>query len=516
MSADTKSSRNTSGSRLSLTSTTSLYIVLLAIGSSCIFLPWSRGGFSADDWLVIARNMHVDASEVPAWFVTMRSGWYRPLWDLWVTLNWQVFGESPPLHRISGIALHTGIVIAVFLLGSWLPAGGRAAGVLAALVHSCLAVHAEAVMWISAVNELLAALFVSWGLVFLLLYLRLNGRIFLVLTWICYLLSLTAKETALAFPLMALAIVIAVDTSDSNDTGTSNHRTDERRTSYRRLLALLPIFLTGAVYLVARVNLGTTPYDVDITAVGLAKNLVYYVLMLTVALPASTSYLLSSDVPIVVRGPAIISVAVATLSMAMILVQVVRQWLRTRHDDIARGVSATAIIAIAGIAPVLPIVTERTAYMSSIGTSLMLGLLFSSILPSPTSRRWMKSTAFVVVVLYLTVNLFALNVRAYWWLRAGSATSELMVLLEDEIDTLDPDTKVIVENLPDRLHYGLAFRNMFPWAAEVRGWSNEVVGRLDSETESTSRDGVTPTILSDEPSVYAVYYRYEDSELIHR
>ncbi len=84
-----------------------------------------------------------------------QSHYYRPLQDVWLGLNYQLFGLNPIGPHALMVGLHLLAVVLAYRIAARLTAD-RVAGLLAALLFGLLPVHAEAVVWATAIPESLA------------------------------------------------------------------------------------------------------------------------------------------------------------------------------------------------------------------------------------------------------------------------------------------------------------------------------------------------------------------------
>jgi Flp pilus assembly protein TadD len=86
------------------------------------------------------------------------SNYYRPLNQIWMMVNHELFGTAPGGYHATAIALHALVTFLVFLLAARTLKDRVAAG-FAALLFAVHPLHVESVAWISAANEPEYALF---------------------------------------------------------------------------------------------------------------------------------------------------------------------------------------------------------------------------------------------------------------------------------------------------------------------------------------------------------------------
>ncbi|MGH7815590.1 MAG: tetratricopeptide repeat protein [Candidatus Binataceae bacterium] len=145
-------------------------VTLTLAVTAIVFARCLHNGFVFDDDNMIVLNRSI-GSWAFAWksFVNdswwfrdplrlPQSGYYRPLQDLWLWLNFHLFGLEPPGWHATAIALHLAVVWLVFWVASRL-AANRWTGALAAALFALMPIHAEPVVWASAIPLPLAAAF---------------------------------------------------------------------------------------------------------------------------------------------------------------------------------------------------------------------------------------------------------------------------------------------------------------------------------------------------------------------
>jgi len=146
-------------------------IVFALVSVSLIYRGALHSYFLNDDvqWLHDAR--HFDAWKM--WHVDRYDHFYRPAIELYFYLGRRFYGcAAVPFHLTS---------IAVHLLNTWIlyelarSVGGRAFGVLTAVLFVAQPGYVEAVVWVAAITDLLPALWYLLTLWLLLLVLRRGG-----------------------------------------------------------------------------------------------------------------------------------------------------------------------------------------------------------------------------------------------------------------------------------------------------------------------------------------------------
>jgi hypothetical protein len=181
-----------------------LVLCSIAAVSLLVYLPAVNNSFMSDDFGIFPLLQAFEQN--PSYIFDTTSELFRVMSYLYFWACFTLFGLNPELYYLAGIALHALISILVNCLvrritGDWL--SGWAAGLFFAAYER----HQEAVMWISAANELILTL---WCLVFLLLWDRAisstGGRsVYAPAALVVFAVALFSKEAAVVLAAIAAA-----------------------------------------------------------------------------------------------------------------------------------------------------------------------------------------------------------------------------------------------------------------------------------------------------------------------
>jgi protein O-mannosyl-transferase len=186
-------------------------VVLLV--TAAVYLPALGFGFVLDDWTqIVLSHARFTWHSIPGYFTTdvwsyilqFKSNYYRPVFMLWLMLNYQLFGlETVPWHA-SMIVAHMAVTLMVYFLAQRLTGNRMVAGT-AGLLFGVHPVHVEAVAWLSGSTE---TLFAMLGLGTILCHLRWRDPLSTRrMAWRAgeiglFALAMFAKETAIVIPLV--------------------------------------------------------------------------------------------------------------------------------------------------------------------------------------------------------------------------------------------------------------------------------------------------------------------------
>ncbi|MFB3827848.1 MAG: hypothetical protein ACE15B_13840 [Bryobacteraceae bacterium] len=161
----------------------------------------------SDDYLQIGLARQY--GPVQGWHELASDALYRCRATSLVLTHWteRLFGVSPLVINLSSLALHILNVWLIFALGFWRPLGWRLA-FLAAAFFAVYEGHQEAVIWYSALPELLVFTFIAAAFLFWIRWLQRGAW------WCCagalmaFALALLSKESGAAFVGLALLPVV--------------------------------------------------------------------------------------------------------------------------------------------------------------------------------------------------------------------------------------------------------------------------------------------------------------------
>lgn len=211
-------------------------------------------GFAADDLQQILNNPLIkDLKNVPLTFTN--SVWsfassdivfsvdlyYRPLFNVLLSINYAIFGTTPWGWHLVNVLIHTSVTLLVFKVLFELTEQ-RWLSMASACLFAVHPVHAESVAWISGVTDPLMSLLLLPGFYFYLRYRKTGRKEYLALTLFAYFLALLCKETSLAFLLILVYCEVFY----------FGERTSLKRRAQQALVLGFLLLLPTAVYFLMR------------------------------------------------------------------------------------------------------------------------------------------------------------------------------------------------------------------------------------------------------------------------
>jgi protein O-mannosyl-transferase len=339
-------------------------------------------GFVYDDEPQILKNLAIQHWRyVPQYFTShvwagiypnSTGNYYRPLFLLWLRLNYALFGATPTGWHATSILCHVVATYLVFRLVEQLTAE-RFVAFASALLFGLHPVHVENVAWISGVTDPLMACFVLGSCLAFLKFRVSRKAPALAVSLGSFALAMLSKETAIVLPLFIFALAL-VNRSDAFDVSGMPQKITTA------LRATVPFILLSLIYLGLRYHalgsLAHSTISISWTEVFLTWPSVLWFYARHLILPLhlsefySLNYVSRADV-LLVLWPLLLLLAVGLVCYSLI-----RSFAR---KDVA--MFALALILL----PLLPvldlrsltvgdIVHDRYLYLPSVGFVLLLAL----------------------------------------------------------------------------------------------------------------------------------------------
>ncbi len=397
-----------------------LLIAVLLVATFVVYAGTLGFDFVYDDHEQLVENFRIQSwSFLPSYFsepvwshISPRdpSNFYRPLFLLWLRLNYACFGPKPAGWHLTTVALHVLATVLVYFLARRVSKNALIAWA-AALIFGTHPIHVEPVAWVSGSTEPeLAVFFLSSFLCYL--KWRDGGarrRACALASLALYALALLTKETALALPALVLAwewIRPGADSSagpDARPDARPDTRIDESSRPVaavgtpplqrlaRLAVLLAPYAVLSAAYLALRLRvLHTfghilTPLPLSTALLTAPSVLGFYFGRLVWPLGASQFY----DLPYVtsLADPRFLASAAAVLAVAASLT-----WWGRR----SRAIAFASLWMLVPVFPVLDVrvffqndcVHDRYLYLPSAGFAILAASGLARLTALGSKRNW--------------------------------------------------------------------------------------------------------------------------------
>ncbi|MFL6275115.1 MAG: tetratricopeptide repeat protein [Blastocatellia bacterium] len=341
--------------------------------------------------------------------------YYRPLFNLYLLVNYQLFQLNPVGWHLLLVIWHTLVTLLVYWLARRL-LKDEAGGLIAALIFGVHPVHIESVAWISGVTEPMLALFFVGTL---LGYLRWRDGAWgeqamndsaasrpakwFALTLGLYVLALFSKETAMVMP----ALIFAYEWLFGERAGRWS----------RAIRRAAPFLAMAAAYFVLRaiilkaVSVSMWQLPLPVTLMTVPTVLWFYLRLLIWPTGLSAFY----DTPYVAHPDAIFWLA--CLALAVIAAMLGLWARRSKPVAFAAGLLILPILPVLNLTVFIEkeIVHDRYLYIPSIGFALLLAVAVRKLRFDQFKVATLPG-AQVLATLVVVLGLVALTMAqsAYW------------------------------------------------------------------------------------------------------
>jgi protein O-mannosyl-transferase len=409
--------------------------VVLSLILLITFLVYSntlRFEFVYDDRGQILANVQVHAWRyVPNYFFErvwsfaypgIQGNYYRPIFLLYLLLNYKIFGPYAAGWHLVSVAAHVGVTYLVYVLARRLTGDDRTA-LISALIFGLNPVHIESVAWISGVTDPLLALFL---LPSFLCYLnaregRSHRQAWLAGSLALYGLAMLSKETALILPIIFLAYECLWHGSAGSDR--LRPVFERARTATVRIV---PFVLLTFAYLAVRwrvlQGLGHTmvPLSVSTIIFTWPNLMLFYFRHLVWPFSLSVFY----NVPYV-KTPALVPFVLplaGLVALGFLVWHALRRLGRSSAPEGRLALFCCAWILIPllplldlSVLPVGEIAHDRYLYMPSIGFSILLAMALRRICFEKLKFLGLPALQTVAVLLLAAVLGVATAIEGRYW-----------------------------------------------------------------------------------------------------
>ena len=387
----------------------------LALGLSLLtYIPALRFSFIYDDQYQIVNNPKIrDWSHIRGYFTShlwansgtdWPSNYYRPLFLIWLRVNYALFGVHAPLWHVVSIGLHLLAIWLVFVAGrellelqGWEPGASRMTAALAALLFGLHPVHGEAVAWLSASSELLLAIFCLGSFACYCKARRSRNSLpWITCAIVLFAAGLLTKETAL----MLLPVVLVCEWQKSTRTAPAQGFGEKLSGSAR---CMLPWAVVAGLYMIARRlalgELGHTQVALPLATVLKSVPALLWFYCRHLVWPAPLSELYEVSYVSSLRSPQFLLPALGVGFVAAVLFILSRRSSAARLASIWMAVTLVPVLDVAILRPDA-LVADRCLYLPSFGFCLLAGMLLHRL---SLAVRVSRSVVFAAVALLAAV-----------------------------------------------------------------------------------------------------------------
>lgn len=428
-----------------------LYLLCYALASVILFSPVLHKSFVSDDFVVLKRV----CLENQFWV----AGFFRPLSDLTIDLNYNIGGFDPfgfNLFNILIHALNSFLLLQFCLKWKWSQDAHlqQRFSFMASILFLVYPFHNEAIVWLLGRGASLAGSFFISALLIFLSKWKEGIKLFVVAG--CYFVGLTAYESIIILPLLILILLF------------------EKQASTRSYLRWIGAFsVAGMINLLLRYKFSGALMGaygekiLTIPVVNVWGNIFKVIARLLIPPIQDSGAFLITAISVVV-----------VVSVTWILLLKRKGLPGSKRLGIVLSVMTGCTLIVAVIVAVSTRTSEgdRLLYIPSFFVCCLISYLLCRLVPSEAIMR-------LVFILLCAYNIFFLELNNYNWRTAGTAVQSILGILSADTG------KIYIANLPNEIKGAYIFREGFKDALIINqiDTSNVVVINKLSKELNTSK-----------------------------
>lgn len=392
---------------------TIVYLFLL------VFVLWSplmKHYFIGDDytWLRWAATTP-DVQSIAQYFTQSDGFFYRPGTKLYFYIMYQTFWLNQSMYHFVSVFLHFLVSVCVFLLAHRL-FRKRVLAALSAILFVVLTGFSESIFWISATGFLFTSLFVLMSLLFYGVWREKNKTVYLVLTFVCFVLSLLFHELGIVTPFLFLLYEWLI--------------LDGKISRVVPFLSPLPLYAVARFFSQSHWLSGDYNYNLLKFPFNAVGNIFGYVSMTILGTPALPMYQtlrsLMRDQPFFAIGCILIMLWLGSKSIRKI------RSLLERNER--RIVLFAILFVVVGLLPFLGLgnIASRYGYLASVGVIFLLVSIFEKLYAYvlPSGRDIARIIIAVLVGIFVLFHSVMITQLHKDWSEAGERARRFIVAID--------------------------------------------------------------------------------------
>jgi hypothetical protein len=409
--------------------------IILISSSFLIYLPVIHHYFVSDDFKVLYRVCRENTIFI--------KGFFRPLSDITIFLNYQWNGLDPTLFNITNVLIH-GInsyliyLICLYPRLSFSREHNVQFATISAAVFLTYPFHNEAVVWLLGRGASLACLF---SLLSILSFFRIKNRNLNIFAVCCfYFISIAAFESTIFFPIIFILLLLL--------------KKESIRYSFFYVCGLTAMLALNLLlrYLISGSIMGS--YGKDFFQPQMSTYL------MNIAKVSGRLILPPTQNAFLITG-------IFIGLIAMFVYFLFRYTNKNRNPKISRYLLIiTGMLAISCIVPVATGVstqtseTDRILYFPSVFISMLAGFFIIYVLKN-------KYYKVIFLMILFSFNFFFLEKNNMNWNKASMVTKSVVATVQSEMLNDKKTGKIFFVNIPTEISGAYSFRNGFPEALKL-------------------------------------------------
>ena len=475
--------------------TAAAYAGTLAFGFVYDDVPQILKNPAIQDWRYLPQyyTSHVWAAIYP----DSAGNYYRPLFLLWLRLNYALFGAAPAGWHATSILCHIVATCLVFRIAQQLT-GDRMIGFAAALLFGLHPAHIENVAWISGVTDPLMACFVLGSCAAFLNFL--SSRKVSQLAWSLglFALALLSKETAVVLPLLIFALSLVRPGITQNNRAPNTRQADHPpHKAVAAMRQAAPYVLLALIYAGVRYwalgGFAHPTISIPWTEVFLTwpSVLCFYAKHLLLPLHLSEFYSLNY-VGRATAGSLLWPLALL-LALGLALYFLIRILPQKQVASFALALIVLPLLPVLDLRSLTPgdIAHDRYLYLPSAGFALLVALSIAALERYLPERQRVIAPAAFIGIVSLTFAALTLTEQTQWgndirlYSRGAESASDNLTVRDNLANAL------LAANQPERaipLYVDVLKRNPNFWRSNYNlGFTYYKVGNFAAAEQSLQR-----------------------------
>ncbi|HUO04701.1 MAG TPA: tetratricopeptide repeat protein [Candidatus Binataceae bacterium] len=392
----------------------------IMVATAVAYAPSLGGGFLADDYDQIVHNRHIGEWSFiwksmvndTTWFFDPANRpllpHYRPLHNVWIGLNYHLFGLHAARWHAATLALHLLVVWLVFRVASRLTSSSLA-GLLAAAIFALMPLHTGAVVWPAAVATLLYAAFELAAFIF---YLRgvsdlRDPSLNFIASFAMFAGALLSYDAAAAFPILIATHAYFFGFPED---AANSERAERVRFAFnitRPYLMVLAGWLLLRIWVLGGIGHQLNSMSTVEVALTMPIAIATYTTMLLTPWRAEPAHSLT-----VIDSAFAPEIYLSLALLAAIFAGVFLVFRKSRHRRLYFYCGAWTAITLApmlnlGGLEVVSAIQNRYLYLPSVGLCVIAGGLLSDFASHSRWRTTVIEIALTVMALLFAVRIFS-------------------------------------------------------------------------------------------------------------
>ncbi|MBZ5664312.1 MAG: tetratricopeptide repeat protein [Acidobacteriia bacterium] len=385
------------------------YLGTLAFGFVYDDVPQILKNPAIHDWRYLPQyfTSHVWAAIYP----NSAGNYYRPLFLLWLRLNYALFGENPAGWHGASVLCHVAATYLVFRVAQQL-ARDRTIAFVAALFFGLHPAHVENVAWISGVTDPLMASCALGSCSAFLSFRESRKASQFVLSLGLFALALLSKETAIVLPLLIVALSLIRPQDRTQDQASGKSKTAAREAAPYALLVLIYI---GVRYRTLG-GLAHPTIAISWTEMFLSGPSVVLFYVKHLLLPLRLSEFYAIDYVHSATGTSVLLPLCVLLTVGLVLYYCIRTLPQKQVAFFALAVIVLPLLPVLDLRSLTAgdIVHDRYLYLPSAGFALLVALSIAALGQRMTDRQRIIVPAALTGVLALLFAGLTLAEQMQW------------------------------------------------------------------------------------------------------